>query len=243
MDYKVKYTGELTEKDIQDYYTVAGAVFGGKKLERNFKKKYMDNIYGESIIIFCYCDGRCVAVQCFWRNDLPEGKAFQSGDSATLKEYRGRGIFSAMVKLGVDTIGDEYIVYGYPNENSIPAFARLGWAFGKRMKSGLLFPGYYDKVEKIEPNYLEWLIDDNIYFYKKIKKGYLILDRKKFMVYQTLGYAEELSKEETKGLSKARFPICFIHRENGYLGVGQVAISTKKENLYKTQLHKLDVYM
>ena len=58
-----------------------------------------------------------------------EGYAAQSCDSAVLKQYRGRGVFTSIIKeaqtqlqfAGVD------FLFGFPNSNSYPGFIKLGW--------------------------------------------------------------------------------------------------------------------
>lgn len=157
-----KYTNELTEEDKKNYYSIFCDVFNSKEdIENNFMKKYEKNIYGESLIVFCYIEDQCVAIQGFLRNDLKGQMAFQSGDSATLQEYRGKGIFSSLVKAGIETLPKDAVVYGFPNENSLPVFKKLGWSIGTVRKTGLFHGSMEEMIEDIEDDYLSWIMSDH----------------------------------------------------------------------------------
>jgi len=61
------------------------------------------------------------------------GKRFlvaQSGDTMTLPEHQGKGLFTQLAKLTYEACKFEgiHLVFGFPNENSYPGFVkRLGW--------------------------------------------------------------------------------------------------------------------
>jgi predicted N-acetyltransferase YhbS len=55
----------------------------------------------------------------------------QSGDTAVHKEAEGKGLFAKCASLAFETLSNQgyTCVYGFPNANSYPGFARrLGWA-------------------------------------------------------------------------------------------------------------------
>jgi hypothetical protein len=55
----------------------------------------------------------------------------QSGDTAVHKEAEGKGLFAKCATQAFETLSNEgySCVYGFPNANSYPGFARrLGWA-------------------------------------------------------------------------------------------------------------------
>lgn len=245
-----KYTGELTKKNRQDYFYIFQNVFGqDKKIERKFEKKYDENIYGESLIVFCYIEDKCIAIQSFLRNDLDGHIAFESGDSATLSEYRGKGIFSSLVKKGIEALPEEAIIYGFPNENSLPAFRKMGWHIGEVKKTRLMCAGAKNSIENIENEYLIWMISGekaSSYYYTRRWGKYLILKKKKMNFYQIIGATDmELSSLEVSAeisIKKATIPLMFIHSETGWLGKGMRPI-TYRDDLYKVKLHKLDVYL
>lgn len=52
--------------------------------------------------------------------------AYQSCDSATNPDYRGKGVFSSLINLGKELLKDQggAFLFGYPNKNSGPIFTR-----------------------------------------------------------------------------------------------------------------------
>ena len=55
--------------------------------------------------------------------------AAQSCDSAVLKQYRGRGVFTSIIKDAQEQLLFEGVdfLFGFPNSNSYPGFIKLGW--------------------------------------------------------------------------------------------------------------------
>lgn len=55
--------------------------------------------------------------------------AAQSCDSAVLEQYRGKGVFTAIIKNAqkqLQSAGVDFL-FGFPNQNSYPGFINLGW--------------------------------------------------------------------------------------------------------------------
>jgi hypothetical protein len=53
--------------------------------------------------------------------------AWQSCDTATLREARGRGHFLACQRALEKELADDALLFGFPNSNSMPGFLKLGW--------------------------------------------------------------------------------------------------------------------
>lgn len=55
--------------------------------------------------------------------------AAQSCDSAVLPQYRGKGVFSSIIKRAQNQLKNEGIdfLFGFPNQNSYPGFIKLDW--------------------------------------------------------------------------------------------------------------------
>lgn len=55
-------------------------------------------------------------------------KGVQSCDSAVIPKYRGKGIFSMIIRQGEQKVQEEVsFLFGSPNPNSYPGFIKLGW--------------------------------------------------------------------------------------------------------------------
>lgn len=249
MEYIAKYTGEMSKKEKEIYYSIFEEVFGTEvNIRSGFEKKYTRNIYGQSLVVFCYLNEKCVAIQSFLRNDLNGKLAYESGDSATLKEYRGKGIFTQLVKKGLEVLPKDAIVYGFPNNNSLPAFEKMGWHIGERKKTGLYLRSMRKQVEFIDQEYFKWIIANNSkLFYCKEGNKYLIVSRKCLNAYQIIGYIDEIPKKDILKnevrLKRAKLPILFMHCLKGTYGVGMIPICTKEKDIDEILLHKLDVYL
>lgn len=244
-DIVVKYTNEVSEVEKETYCRVFCQVYGERpNMDWHYEKKYSKNPYGDSLIVFCYDEEVCVAIQAFMRNDLNGRMAFESGDSATISSHRGKGIFSSLVRAGVAALPKEAIVYGFPNDNSLPAFRKLGWHIGEREKSTFFKNEYLSDKDFIDQKYLEWMLDGKNEFYYYNRQGQcLLLEYKKANIYQVIGYGNANAIMSIPGIQKARFPILFIHHISGTIGTGMLAISLKEEHLPMIPIYKLDVYL
>lgn len=63
-----------------------------------------------------------------WRLKLGIEKvvAFQCVDTAVSAAYRGRGVFSGLVRRMLEDI-DNVLIFNFPNSNSFPGYMKLGW--------------------------------------------------------------------------------------------------------------------
>ncbi len=52
---------------------------------------------------------------------------WQSGDTATLMQARGQGLFTRCISALASTIPNDQLFFGFPNHNSMKGFGKLGW--------------------------------------------------------------------------------------------------------------------
>jgi GNAT superfamily N-acetyltransferase len=104
----------------------ADAIVAGK-LEWKFKH----NPAGPGVAAVAEIDGRVVGINTFqaarFRVDGKDVVAHQSMDTIVAPDARGQGVFARLVQTYYERT-DAAVVYGFPNENSAPAFfGKLGW--------------------------------------------------------------------------------------------------------------------
>ena len=128
----VAWTDTMSEKQIEDFIYVKNKVFGSITSKEEFIYQYVDNIYGDSLVAIVYHKKEPVSIQGFWRNDLDGCIAFQSVDSATVKNERKNAYYLDTVMESLNIIRGKYqnaIVYGFPNvSNTLPLGLLMGWS-------------------------------------------------------------------------------------------------------------------
>lgn len=236
----IKRTSELTLTDKENFMYVHEKEYGNKIKEESYNKKYFENIYGFSIIIFAFDEDKCIGTQVFLRNDINGQEAYQSSDSIVLSEYRGMGLFSKMVKEGVAYIGDKALIYGFPNNNSLPAFEKMGWLIKKRKKYNLWRKNAWNEIDKIDEAYFEWLIagNDKLFFIKRNKRYFIVKNRSRNLcvVYG------EISEEQTKYLNRIKVPIVMYYSEDGKFGNGMIQVIINKDDI-TIPIYKMDTLL
>lgn len=189
--YVLKWSDTIDDLFIEDFLRVENAVFGGftRKL---FETKYLNNIYGPSLITIAYLNGQPVAADSMIRNDI-HGVAYQSADTCVLEACRGKGVFSQMKKREIEIIGDNTTIFGFPNRNSFPGFVKMGWTV-----QCSLFPSFFvlpflynlNNPELIDYKYAKWLSDSSQkYFYFKCGRKYYLIKQGK-RCFQMIGRTE-----------------------------------------------------
>ena len=93
--------------------------------ESEFNRKYIKNIYGDSILVVVYSNSIPVAARAFWRNDINGKRVYQPVDTCVTQQFRRRGIFAKMTNIALKMIKEEDIVYNFPNKNSYPQYIKL----------------------------------------------------------------------------------------------------------------------
>lgn len=173
-----KWSNEMTQSDIKDWRYVVNTVFGPFCTEEYFKRKYLDNIYGPSLLTVAYVDKKPVGADALWRNDIDGKEAYQTTDTSVLAEYRRRGIYSTMLQghQGLSRLEGK-LLYGFPNHNSLPCRIRLGWDCLLLYKSVVFFPFIFLlNLQFIDSGYAAWWLQSRgrICYLKYMGKYYLV---------------------------------------------------------------------
>ena len=125
--YDCRWSDDVDEKFIEDFIATENAVFNNNYTKEQFQKKYIDNIFGKSIVEVVYLDGAPVAARGLWRNDVNGKKAYQPGDTCVTDACRGKGIFTVMTKKSIEMTDEDDLIYNFPNQNSYPGYMKMGW--------------------------------------------------------------------------------------------------------------------
>jgi len=96
--------------------------------------KHEDNPFGASPCLVAESNGRVVGVRVFllwnWYSENHIVRAARAVDTATLPEWRGRGVFSRLTMRLVEQMQKDGVsfIYNTPNGNSMPGYLKMGWA-------------------------------------------------------------------------------------------------------------------
>jgi GNAT superfamily N-acetyltransferase len=109
----------------------------GRRTSDLFLWKHQRNPFGRSFMLVARADDRIVGLRAFMRWEFRSGgnrvAAVRAVDTATHREYRGRGIFSRLTEEALRELGSDVdLVFNTPNARSGPGYLKLGWrAVGK----------------------------------------------------------------------------------------------------------------
>ena len=228
MNYVLRWSEEIDDKFLEDFLCVVNVVFGGFT-KQMLQRKYIDNIYGSSLVTIAYLDGKPVGVDAMMRNDVLGHVGFETIDTCVTEECRGKGVFSTITQKEVAEINTKYpnaLIYGFPNDNSFPGYVKMGWNVQCMLyPAPFLFPRLYDKENPtiIDVNYAKWLCKSTSKFYYIKKKGQYYLIKQGRRHYQMVGRIESdaalfFEREKHPGLIrcrsvKKRFLIMMIIRD------------------------------
>lgn len=101
--------------------------------EEFFRWKHFENPCGVSILVWAISNDEIVGFRAMWKMNLKKDEeiilAYQPCDTAVLKEYRGRGIFSKMTKIARKKALEEGsdIIFNFPTPLSLGGYLKLGW--------------------------------------------------------------------------------------------------------------------
>lgn len=124
--------------DMQERIDISCGIFN-KVFSKNmdtasFYYKHYQNPYKIPVpLLNDEIDGEIAGVNCFMGAKFfiedKEVFAAQSCDSAVLPQYRGKGVFSRIIRSAEKQCEIDGIkfLFGYPNGNSYPGFMKLGW--------------------------------------------------------------------------------------------------------------------
>lgn len=206
MEIVCKFSNNLDDKFIEDFITIQNAVFGGYSRE-HFKHKFIDNIYGPSVLAVVYNDQqRPIAARALWRNDINGQKSYQPGDTCVLKEARGAGVFSKMTLQSVGMLPKDSLIYNFPNQNSFPGYIKLGWAVAATYHLVLLGSTTAFKREQpqaIDEDYFNWWIKhtQGVNYIRRKGHYFLVKAGPRKFCYTIIG---EVSEEMAKQMPKLR---------------------------------------
>lgn len=208
--YISKLSSELTLPEKKDFINVFNTVFNMNYNIDWYNWKYIDNIYGNSHIILAYYKDKVVGIRSFWRNDINGHLCYQPCDTAVLKEFRGKGIFSKMTLLALEKT-EEAFIYNFPNNNSLPGYLKLGWRINKHayLKPVLSHGRLKQESKYIEDDYLIWKFGKcpfNQYYYYETGGQTYLLHKRKNNIYYVLGRFNGKYKDY---FAKTSFPILF----------------------------------
>ena len=188
---KIGWSNEVPVDMSQDFLDIENQVFGGFFTQSLFERKYSNNIYGPSVLVVAYREGKPVGADALWRNDVMGTKAYQSADTCVLKSCRGMGVFTKMVDAKLSFIQSDSLVYGFPNSNSLPGFVKMGWSVVKLYKT-LSFVSMPKEKCCIEDSYCGWWFQPRpeITYMKRQGNYYLVRKQKGKQVGTILGKVE-----------------------------------------------------
>ncbi|GFN34307.1 GNAT family N-acetyltransferase [Tepidimicrobium xylanilyticum] len=213
--YTCKLSSQLSKEEKEGFLQVFNRVFNTNYDLEWFNWKYLDNIYGDSYIVLAYDKNKVIGIRAFWRNDIGNYLCYQPCDTAVLKEYRGRGIFTKTSLTALENTKGAFI-YNFPNENSLPGNLKLGWKIDRFAYLEPVFNKVRlkDETHFIDDDYLMWrFIKSPIKKYHYCQKGgefYLLFNRGK-NIYYVLGRFNGKFKDY---FIKASFPILFKYTTN-----------------------------
>lgn len=130
MDFVVRKTTELTEKDIEQINALFHIVFEKERSREEFLNQTVNNPFGYSYHALMIEDGEIVGMNTFvpsYYTYKGEKMIFaNSTDSMVAKKYRDFFNFNDMVLAGFKEMKKDGVkfVYGYPNDNAYPVLIK-----------------------------------------------------------------------------------------------------------------------
>lgn len=234
-----RFISEVDDKFISDFMMVENAVFGDYYTREYFKHKFVDNIYGESVLAVVYNENnQPIAARALWRNDIEGKPSYQPGDTCVLEEARGKGVFSKMTMKAISKLPKDAIIYNFPNQNSFPGYIKLGWKEKCRYHLVLLTNKAYEQEHPgiIDDIYFDWWIKDhpNVRSYRRRNKYYVISPHSRKHCYLVVGAISKKNAEKIKPLKKRGLIFFKSSKETWYnrkFATGH-AVSTSEEIAY-----------
>lgn len=202
----------------EDFISLANTVFGAFVTEEYYKAKYENNIYGPSLLTVVYVDGYPAGTDIMWRNDLHGERAYQTVDTGVLVPFRGMGLFKKLSCHELDYLGQDTLVYGFPNVNSYPGYVKMGWHVSRLYKTPVLFNRSLLNKETIDSNYAAWWLkaQQGISHIRKNGAYYLIRTHKNSPVATLIGRVEEQVAKLFPRTSGCRLLKCFDNKQSIY---------------------------
>lgn len=208
--YDCRWSDKVDEKFIDDFIATQRAVFNNNYSKELFIKKYVDNIYGKSVVEVVYLDEQPVAARGLWRNDIYGKSSYQPGDTCVTEICRGKGIFTEMTKRSIDFLSKDDIIYNFPNQNSFPGYMKMGWRLVNEYGLVVLLSVKEFLKEhpiKMDKQYADWWLEGNKDFLYTKKGGeFFLLRPLRRFCYKVCACVDE---EIAKRYPKKNFGVCF----------------------------------
>ena len=210
-----RWSDAVDETFTKDFIFVTNSVFGDVLTPHEFVRQYSDNIYGRSVIVVVYIDGKPSAARALWRNDINGKEAYQPGGTCVLEACRGKGIFTKMTKQAIAMLPPTAIIYNFPNYNSFPGYMKMGWTLLHDYKARLFTShSVYAKEHsvKIDAAYANWWLKGKHLTYAHRGGHYYLLqkDQRRPLCFHILG---ETSREVAEMFPRTRFALLFYKSE------------------------------
>lgn len=218
MDEDIKYqcirTSEITDVEKDDFIDFSSKEFHVNFNSKWFNWKYLENIYGDSLIILAYDENKLVGIRSFWRNDVDGVLSYQACDTRVAEEYEDKGILEKMNELALENIGPGFI-YNYPEESELSRDLKLGWEENKYyyLEFVLNKSRLKNKTKYISDDYLLWKFGESPmrkYFYYENRGENYLLYKRSDSIYYTFG---RFNSEYTSCFTKAKPKILFNYTE------------------------------
>ena len=223
-----RWSDEETSGFMEDFFFVLEQVWGSGFDRNSARSRYLDNIFGASLIVITYLDGSPCGTQAFWRNDIGKRIAYQADDGAVLKEARGRGLLQEMLKRGVKILGEDVLLYSYTNNKSKPSFMKLGWDVisSQPLKPLITAKSFLERCPfRVDFDYAKWFLHKrkNISYVKRSGHYFLVIPTSRRYV----DYAISSCDERTAKLFERRKNCLMLV----YAGQSNVLDDQKKGNI------------
>lgn len=212
--YDIRWSNQIVEKFINDYRHVCSTVFNHEFTQEQFDRKFVNNIYGPSVLVVVYIDDVPSAARALWRNDIDGKEAYQPGDTCVMENCRGKGVFSIMTKKSIAFLPESAIIYNFPNPNSYLGYIKMGWKLIHDYSVRLLTS--YDEYKKEHPvmmddDYANWWIKGRNLTYTQCVGHYFLLQKDhRPMCYRILA---EVGERTAKLFPLTRYGLFFYRSE------------------------------
>lgn len=178
--YDIRWSNQVDETFINDFRKVCSTVFKYDFTRYEFDQKFINNIYGPSVLVVVYIDELPSAARALWRNDINGKEAYQPGDTCVMENCRGKGVFSIMTKKAIAILPNSAIIYNFPNQNSYPGYIKMGWKLVHDYYRKLFFSYKEYKQEHptmMDNEYANWWVKGRTLFYTKKSGHYFLLQK------------------------------------------------------------------
>lgn len=212
--YDIRWSNAVDEKFSQDFRHVCSTVFNNDFSQELFDRKFIQNIYGPSVLVVVYIDDVPSAARALWRNDIDNKEAYQPGDTCVMENCRGKGVFSVMTKKSIAFLPETAIIYNFPNPNSYPGYIKMGWKLLHDYNVRLL--SSYNEYEKEHPVVMDdkyakwWIVGRDLTYTNRFGHYFLLQKDHRPMCYRILA---EVSEQTAKKFSRTRCGLFFYKSE------------------------------